>query len=240
MSDSQKAEVQFKARKIQPFFRKQQKSKNIITPVVAPPSPVKSTSNESVDEIADDQPKKKKPKFSNLDLGLVSNEPLQDSAPVVSNEPYQPIMLLGPDEERDSENDDDVEEEYNEDDLPSLPTVSDMGLEKLNDSKDLDTLAKEIGLSEDMLQIFEGRRNRRNRNEQIKVVDYNVNDEYKRNEQLIASGALHTVQPVRSVGGGRHQLRGLINSATAQQEGLEEQFAQGRRTKKEVGSKYGF
>lgn len=103
---------------------------------------------------------------------------------------------------------------------------------------DMDSLGKEIGLSEQNLQILQGRHAKRKA--PIKFVDYSVDQQYSYNQSLIDSGALQTVQPVKGISSGKHQLRTLISSANLQRESLEESFASGKRNKKESGAKYGF
>lgn len=76
------------------------------------------------------------------------------------------------------------------------------------------------------------------------LVTFNVDEFYQSN--LDAHGgatqmAGHQInRPVRAVASGKHQLSSLIKSAQENREGLEEMFANNRKTKKEIGSKYGF
>lgn len=73
------------------------------------------------------------------------------------------------------------------------------------------------------------------------VVDFSVADFYATNASLKAQGMLdENKRPVKAIGGGRHQLTTLLRSAQTNQEGLEQMYAENRRTKKEAGSKYGF
>jgi len=72
-------------------------------------------------------------------------------------------------------------------------------------------------------------------------MDYNAADIYAQNAADKASGLLQEqVQPVRAIGSGRHQLTQLLNNVQQQKESLEEQFAAGRRVKKESAAKYGW
>jgi Mitotic checkpoint regulator, MAD2B-interacting len=94
---------------------------------------------------------------------------------------------------------------------------------------DLDTFAA---------HILEGR-HRKART--VEIMDYNAADIYAQNAADKASGLLQEqVQPVRAIGGGRHQLTQLLNNVQQQKESLEEQFAAGRRVKKESAAKYGW
>ncbi|KAK9244998.1 mitotic checkpoint regulator, MAD2B-interacting-domain-containing protein [Lipomyces tetrasporus] len=186
------------------------------------------------DTVETNPKKKRKSQLAgmSLDLGLVNESEKRSQSPSRFNTvggAYKPIMLPDMSEvaantvaQRDDASNGQIANET------SLPEVE----------RSLDSIAKEIGLSDSTLQILEGRHRKTDR--PIRVVDYSVDDQYKYNQSMIASGAAETVQPVRSVGSGKHQLRGLINSATQQRESLEEAFASGRRNKRESGAKYGF
>jgi hypothetical protein len=73
------------------------------------------------------------------------------------------------------------------------------------------------------------------------IVEFNTDAEYAHNEKLRASGETVQHNALRSITGtGKNSLRSLVNVATTQKDALEEHFAQGRRNKKESGSKYGW
>lgn len=73
------------------------------------------------------------------------------------------------------------------------------------------------------------------------IIDFSMDDFYQNNQDLRQQGQLDEFKrPVKAIGGGRHQLTSLLRSAQSNKEGLEEMYAQNRRTKKETGSKYGF
>ena len=75
----------------------------------------------------------------------------------------------------------------------------------------------------------------------IKVVDFNVQEEYENNLAAKASGELTEMQaPLRSVAPGRHSLTQLLGVAHSQKEQYEEHFAQGLRNRKESKKQYGF
>ncbi|KAK7206906.1 mitotic checkpoint regulator, MAD2B-interacting-domain-containing protein [Myxozyma melibiosi] len=191
------------------------------------------------------QPRKKKitSKISGFSLGLVAAEPEKPTTtgiPPLPAQPtgvYKPLLLSS---------------------LPPLPTIDYKDSQptapakaspppqqdttdttpKTTAPQGIDSLVKEAGMTEQGLQILQGRH--RNRNAPIKIVDYNVDEQYSYNQNLRDSGALQTVQPVKGISSGKHQLRTLISSANLQKESLEEAFASGRRNKKESGAKYGF
>lgn len=74
-----------------------------------------------------------------------------------------------------------------------------------------------------------------------KILTFNTDAEYTRNSALLSSGALAAPHnPVRAIAPGRHSLKQLLGSASGQLEALEESFAEGRRNKREAGSKYGW
>ncbi|KAK9323769.1 mitotic checkpoint regulator, MAD2B-interacting-domain-containing protein [Lipomyces orientalis] len=191
------------------------------------------------DTVETNPKKKRKSQLAgmSLDLGLVNESEKRSQTPSHINTlggVYKPIML--PDMSEVATNSVAQMDEASNgqvSDSTSLPVERISYVER-----SLDSIAKEVGLSDSTLQILEGRHRRTDR--PIRVVDYNVDDQYEYNQSIIASGAAQSVQPVRSIGSGKHQLRGLINSATQQRESLEEAFASGRRNKRESGAKYGF
>ncbi|KAK9367479.1 mitotic checkpoint regulator, MAD2B-interacting-domain-containing protein [Lipomyces kononenkoae] len=180
--------------------------------------------------------KKRKSRLAgmSLDLGLVGETDKlvqRESTTLVGA--YKPLMLPDlPDLSESVENEETFDGQTTS--INSLPAEA----ASSNSATDLKSIAEEIGLSDSNLQILEGRH--RKRDQPIRIVDYSVDEQYSYNQSLIASGAAQTVQPVRTIGSGKHQLRGLINSATQQRESLEEAFASGKRNKRESGAKYGF
>ncbi|KAK9431404.1 mitotic checkpoint regulator, MAD2B-interacting-domain-containing protein [Lipomyces doorenjongii] len=190
------------------------------------------------DPVATIPMKKRKSRLAgmSLDLGLVDESDKKSQRSPVTNFSglYKPLML--PDlSELDGETVIEPEQTFNG---QVADTSSRVETSSNDPAQNLKTIAQEIGLSDSNLQILEGRH--RKTDQPIRIVDYSVDEQYNYNQSLIASGAAQTVQPLRSIGSGKHQLRGLINSATQQREGLEEAFASGRRNKRESGAKYGF
>ncbi|CAD6565639.1 MAG: hypothetical protein ASARMPREDX12_006703 [Alectoria sarmentosa] len=72
------------------------------------------------------------------------------------------------------------------------------------------------------------------------IVNFNTDEEYAANELLRQAGETVQHNPVRGIAPGKHSLKQLVNAASNQKDALEEQFASGRRNKKEAGSKYGW
>jgi hypothetical protein len=74
----------------------------------------------------------------------------------------------------------------------------------------------------------------------VSVVNFNTDQEYAANELIRQAGEQQAHNPVRAIAAGKHSLSQLVNAVSNQREALEEQFATGRRNKKEAGSKYGW
>ncbi|KAK7732459.1 hypothetical protein SLS53_008463 [Cytospora paraplurivora] len=74
------------------------------------------------------------------------------------------------------------------------------------------------------------------------VINFNLDQEYRHNEELRASGALDQQQhnPLRAIKPGKHSLQQLVNQVQGQRDALEENFAKNRATQKSAGAKYGF
>lgn len=102
----------------------------------------------------------------------------------------------------------------------------------------LDTIASELNLSASAKRQLLGRQ--RNNPSNINIVNFNTDQEYAANEMLRQAGEQVQHNPVRAIAPGKHSLKQLVNAATNQKEALEEQFALGRRNRKEAGGKYGW
>jgi hypothetical protein len=74
-----------------------------------------------------------------------------------------------------------------------------------------------------------------------KVINFNMDTEYRHNEELRASGQEQAHNPVRAIqGGGKHSLRQLVQNVRSQKDALEDSFAKGRSNRKEASSRYGW
>lgn len=102
----------------------------------------------------------------------------------------------------------------------------------------LDTIASDLNLSASSKRQLLGRQ--RNNPSNISIVNFNTDQEYSANELLRQAGEQVQHNPVRAIAPGKHSLKQLVNAATTQKEALEEQFALGRRNRKEAGGKYGW
>lgn len=105
-------------------------------------------------------------------------------------------------------------------------------------SQSLDSIASDLNLSASAKRQLLGRE--RGKTSTINVVNFNIDQEYAANEILRQAGEQAQHNPVRSIAPGKHSLKQLVNAVSNQKDALEEQFASGRRNKKEAGSKYGW
>ncbi|KAF2735919.1 hypothetical protein EJ04DRAFT_511376 [Polyplosphaeria fusca] len=73
------------------------------------------------------------------------------------------------------------------------------------------------------------------------ILEFNTDQEYAHNEKLRAAGEAVEHRALKSISGtGKNSLKSLVNVSVTQRDALEEHWAQGRRNKKEAGSKYGW
>ena len=126
-------------------------------------------------------------------------------------------------------------------DIPKNPTNFQPTSNTKTRNHDLDTIAADLNLSASARRQLLGRqRNNHNNASNINLVDFNTDQEYAANELLRQAGEQAQHNPVRALAAGKHSLKQLINAASNQKDALEEQFASGRRNKREAGSKYGW
>lgn len=118
----------------------------------------------------------------------------------------------------------------------ALPQIHHTTVDK--SSQSLDSIANDLNLSAPAKRQLLGRQ--RGNSSTINVVNFNTDQEYAANEILRQAGEQVQHNPVRSIAPGKHSLKQLVNAVSNQKDALEEQFASGRRNKKEAGSKYGW
>ncbi|KAI4205526.1 MAG: hypothetical protein LQ350_000305 [Teloschistes chrysophthalmus] len=106
----------------------------------------------------------------------------------------------------------------------------------------LDSIASDLNLSASAKRQLFGRQkgNSNNSASAINIMNFNTDQEYAANELLRQAGEQIQHNPVKAIAPGKHSLKQLVNAASNQKDALEEQFASGRRNKKEAGSKYGW
>jgi hypothetical protein len=167
-----------------------------------------------------------KPKVSLFSIG-------QDQAHQPSGAGYN---FFGEDDEDDEEVEQPNEpiEEQNYEPTPSAKPGA----------QNFDSITKDLNLSEaDMRQLFgrqAGKGGKMPDMSNTKIVNFNMDEEYKANNKLIAKGEVITHNPVRAIAPGKHSLKQLVNAAATQKDALEEHFAKGRANQREASSRYGW
>ncbi|SLM39381.1 Proline-rich protein PRCC [Lasallia pustulata] len=105
----------------------------------------------------------------------------------------------------------------------------------------LSSIAADLNLSASAKRQLLGRQHNNKANPSaINIVNFNTDQEYAANEVLRQAGEQVQHNPIRAIAPGKHSLKQLVSAASNQKDALEEQFATGRRNKKEAGSKYGW
>lgn len=111
-------------------------------------------------------------------------------------------------------------------------------------SESLDSIADEMNLSAAARRELFGRSGvpggPGGPNSATKVVNFNMDTEYRHNEELRAAGEEQIHNPVRGISGGKHSLRKLVSNVQNQREALEESFAKGKSNRKEASNRYGW
>ncbi|KAL8678783.1 MAG: hypothetical protein Q9186_004893 [Xanthomendoza sp. 1 TL-2023] len=149
---------------------------------------------------------------------------------------YQPMIYGASEPEDSSARPPPTENYYMED--STVAEEPDDGSNVAPGPQSLDTIASDLNLSASAKRQLLGRQNRKS--SAINVVHFNTDQEYAANELLRQAGETVQHNPVRAIAPGKHSLKQLVNAASNQKDALEEQFASGRRNKKEAGSKYGW
>ncbi|KAF7188902.1 hypothetical protein HII31_09825 [Pseudocercospora fuligena] len=72
------------------------------------------------------------------------------------------------------------------------------------------------------------------------VTHFNLDAEYRKNEELRAAGEVIEHKAVKSIAPGKHSLQQLVNNARTQEDAMEDKWAEGRRARGEGSSKYGW
>lgn len=116
---------------------------------------------------------------------------------------------------------------------PSDPDTYNQG------SQSLDSIAADLNLSASARRQLLGRHGTRDPSA-INIVNFNTDEEYAANEKMRQAGETVQHNPVRAIQPGKHSLKSLVSAVATQKDALEEQFATGRRNKKEAGGKYGW
>ncbi|KAH8744888.1 mitotic checkpoint regulator, MAD2B-interacting-domain-containing protein [Diaporthe sp. PMI_573] len=110
------------------------------------------------------------------------------------------------------------------------------------DPNSLDSIADDLDLDPAARRELFGRGGAPSKATAKSVINFNLDQEYRHNEELRQSGALDQQQhnPLRAIKPGKHSLQQLVNQVQSQRDALEENFAKNRATQKQSGAKYGF
>ncbi|KAI4212115.1 MAG: hypothetical protein LQ351_005145 [Letrouitia transgressa] len=116
--------------------------------------------------------------------------------------------------------------------------IPEISANDVNGSLSLDSIASDLNLSAAAKRQLLGRQRRDQ--SAINVINFSTDEEYQANKLLRQAGEQVQHNPVRSIAPGKHSLQQLVNAVSNQKDALEEQFASGRRNRREAGSKYGW
>lgn len=110
------------------------------------------------------------------------------------------------------------------------------------DPNSLDSIADDLNLDPVARRELFGRGGGGNKATAKSVINFNLDQEYRHNEELRATGALEQQQhnPLRAIKPGKHSLQQLVNQVQTQRDALEENFAKNRSTQRQASSKYGW
>ncbi|KAL9033372.1 MAG: hypothetical protein Q9180_005980 [Flavoplaca navasiana] len=178
-------------------------------------------------------PPKPAPKVSLFSAGHAQDEPVNNTT---SSGTYQP-MIYGAQEPRNSAKN----ATLSENPYMDIPVAAEEPVAQpdfAQGPQSLNSIASDLNLSASAKRQLLGRQN--HNTSAINVVNFNTDQEYAANEMLRQAGEQVQHNPVRAIAPGKHSLKQLVNAASNQKDALEEQFASGRRNKKEAGSKYGW
>ncbi|KAH7313356.1 mitotic checkpoint regulator, MAD2B-interacting-domain-containing protein [Stachybotrys elegans] len=164
-------------------------------------------------------------------MSLFSMHTEEESEPAPSHRPggtYQPMF--------ETEDQDPAYAEYaqwaSQAQTGPVPTVG-------SDGDSLDNIANDLNLTAAQKRELFGRGG--SGHAVKKVVNFNMDQEYKHNEDLRAAGEQQIHNPVRAIqAAGKNSLRQLVQNARSQKDALEDSFAQNRSKRKEASGRYGW
>lgn len=179
-------------------------------------------------------------------IALFSMQNVEDvqSTLIERNQKYQPMLYQIPDTKQNSAHQRPAINTYPDDDQSPREGVIERdstNFEATNlghGPQSLDAIATDLNLSASAKRQLFGRRG--SSASAPNVVNFDTDQEYAANEVLRQAGDQVQHNPVRALAAGKHSLKQLVNAASNQKDALEEQFASGRRNKREAGSKYGW
>ncbi|ORY05147.1 mitotic checkpoint regulator, MAD2B-interacting-domain-containing protein [Clohesyomyces aquaticus] len=229
-------EVRFAGRKFMPMSAARKNKGKRPVPYSSTPAP--AAKKPAVPDPRPQAAVETKPAKKKISLFSAAGEDDSGAAETPSSAEYQPL-LYGAEEDDDKMPEETLHSaEAHPDNITHLP-ASTMGAPA--GPQHLTDIAAELHLSEaERRQLF-GRRGRGEIPDSVNLVEFNTDKEYAHNEELRAQGETVQHNALKSISGtGKNSLRSLINVAATQKDALEEHFAQGRRNKREAGSKYGW
>ena len=168
---------------------------------------------------------------------------VEPTAPTVpqSTEEYQPMLAKTNDAEENIDEDHDSVEPSYEDYTPTTSHTAPPAVPTPPISQSLDDIAGDLHLSAaERRQLFGRQKGGRSMQSATKIINFNTDEEYLRNEELRAAGEQVVHNPVRAIAPGKHSLKQLVNAAQSQKEALEESFAKGKSNRAEASSRYGW
>ena len=185
-------------------------------------------------------PKPEKPlQRTKVSLFSMSAEPTASATPQSTGE-YQPLLYETNGREENAEEAQGLEPAY-EDCTPNTTHMAPPAVPTPPISQSLDDIAGDLNLSAaERRQLFGRQKGGRGAQAATKIVNFNTDEEYLRNEELRAAGEQVVHNPVRAIAPGKHNLKQLVNAAQSQKEALEESFAKGKSNRAEASSRYGW
>lgn len=178
-------------------------------------------------------PPKKKQKVSLFSLGEDAAEPAGEPEP--STNSYAPMF-------EDSVTEDAVYSDYASYQPPEAyaqPTSVAAG----SQDQSLDSIANDLNLSAAARRELFGRGGSAAAQSATasKVINFNLDQEYRSNEEMRASGELQApAKAVKGIAPGKHNLRQLVNAVQSQREALEDSFVQNKAKQADASSRYGW
>ncbi|TLD15490.1 uncharacterized protein PgNI_01300 [Pyricularia grisea] len=203
-------------------------------PAAAPPKqPTEPAASKTAGPFA--EPPKKKQKVSLFSLGEDAAEPAGEPEPPASTNGYAPMF-------EDSVTEDAVYSDYASYQPPeaySQPTSVVSG----SQDQSLDAIANDLNLSAAARRELFGRGGSAAAQSATasKVINFNLDQEYRSNEEMRASGELQApAKAVKGIAPGKHNLRQLVNAVQSQREALEDSFVQNKAKQADASSRYGW
>lgn len=194
---------------------------------------------------------KKKPIKKTMIPGMVATEPatkVPEKAPqrpeAVSSKPKVSLFSVTQEEKSlpetrvDNNYEPMMSYEIHEQDPEQLASTSQYEQRPVN-ANSVDAIASDLNLSAaDRRRLFG--RNAKADVQALNIASFDMDAEYRKNEELRAAGEVVEHRAVKAIAPGKHSLQQLVNAASTQREALEDAWAQGKRNRGEAGSKYGW